>query len=1356
VPIYEVGQHEGRHYFSMKLIEGQSLAAALSTPGPEGGGQPPSLGQREAAALMSTVARAVHHSHQRGLLHRDLKPGNILLDVEGQPHVTDFGLAKRVESASDMTRTGAIVGTPSYMAPEQAQGSKQLTTAADVYSLGAILYELLAGRPPFRGASPLDTLLAVMTDDPAAPRSHDPCVDRDLEVIALKCLDKDPARRYDSAAALADELDRWLAGEPILARATTRWQRAVKWARRRPAVAALTAAAALATIAGLTGTSIAAWRANVARRDADNRATAETNARTAQAATLYINQIGRAYVEWQAGRSRQAVAILESCEAARRGWEWHYVRRLCAPDVAVYPLRSGRAQMVVYGPGGRFLAAAGEYQDVHLWDLRDHSYRVTPRTHALPILGLAFSPDETRLASIDNQRVIIWNTATARRLTDFDHKAHVFRLSFSPDGQRLLTGIEVRAAADGSSICRLPVDSYRNLWWSADGTRLWAMAPTGLMAFDPVTGQRIGEPIVPTESLSQEVTAILPPRGLLAGVRQRVEANLSQEWIATFDATTHEPLAFLDALPYGRRLDSLALDAEGGLVAGAFSSSSTSPWHVEPTLEVWDAAGGGQLAGLRAAQPNTLDGPQFSPDGRSLAWAGNVAVMAWRLPAHREAQPVRKHALPVLGVGWAADGSAVVSLGAGDGLRAWDRNSLREWLSVAGNSGISTIDVTRLGMGVSPDGRTAAFVQDLSILAVDLVPDATPRTLEAPSVSSYFTRPAFSPDGTLLAAGDASSVSVWDVATGKLQRRSDGFSGPLAVAFSADGRRLAVATSPETEPSPDGTGPAIDVYPVSVVTLESLRAYPPPQPVEEPGAGPPSNPAASNSGAAGPGPGPAEGHGVEGQRVPVPQDIELPVPAQQPGGGTFDLRRSQHGPARALAFSADGRFLATGTGHARQFYGQPNIEPSYGEILIVDANTGAEPQRLAGHTADITALAFTRDGARLLSASEDGTIKVWDTAAGQEMLTLRGHTGPVHDLSLSHDDAHLATAGGLDREPGEVLLWNAAPLPTGVDLPIVEYATESTTRQRAVIDDPQPVVLSELGGIPAGVAWRPDGRQVAVWFQAAPGPQRVRLFAADTGEPTQTLDVGDFPVHGVAYGADGSRLAIATGGVNAEAGELIVFDLADDGPPLRWPGIYGGVAWRPDGAQIAVGAEFGGRRGLQLRDATTGEVQFSLEGGYFAPAYSADGRVVVAGAGRVVNVWNAHDGQPVSHIETTADWVRQPAVYPDGTMLAAAGGGTVNTPGSLSFWETSLGGPLWTIQGHGGWFADADFSRDGRWLATCSYDRTIKVWDCRTFHAVATLVGHGGEVNAVAFAPDGRRIASASGDGTVRIWPWRP
>ncbi len=209
VPIFEIGEHDGQHYFSMRLIDGGSVADAI----------PRFVKDPQAAArLLSTVARAVHFAHQHGILHRDLKPANILLDRSGQPHVGDFGLAKRIEADCKLTQSGAIMGTPSYMAPEQAAGqNKNLTTAADVYALGAILYELITGRPPFRGDSVIDILLQVVEREPERPRSLKPGIDRDLESICLKCLEKDPQRRYNTADALAEDLDAYLSGEPVLA-----------------------------------------------------------------------------------------------------------------------------------------------------------------------------------------------------------------------------------------------------------------------------------------------------------------------------------------------------------------------------------------------------------------------------------------------------------------------------------------------------------------------------------------------------------------------------------------------------------------------------------------------------------------------------------------------------------------------------------------------------------------------------------------------------------------------------------------------------------------------------------------------------------------------------------------------------------------------------------------------------------------------------------------------------------------------------------------------------------------------------------------------------------------------------------
>jgi tetratricopeptide (TPR) repeat protein len=237
VPVYEVGEQDGRCFFSMKLIEGGDLLKQRER----------FAAPAEAAALTRTVALAVHHAHQRGILHRDLKPSNILLDEAGRPYVTDFGLAKRLAADSHLTQTGLLVGTPSYMAPEQAGGSASaVTTATDVYGLGTILYVLLTGHAPFAGETVLETLEQVRAREPRPPRRLNRSIPRDLETICLKCLAKDPAQRYASAAHLAEDLSRFVEGKPISARPAGAVTRLAKWARRRPALAALIGVSAVA------------------------------------------------------------------------------------------------------------------------------------------------------------------------------------------------------------------------------------------------------------------------------------------------------------------------------------------------------------------------------------------------------------------------------------------------------------------------------------------------------------------------------------------------------------------------------------------------------------------------------------------------------------------------------------------------------------------------------------------------------------------------------------------------------------------------------------------------------------------------------------------------------------------------------------------------------------------------------------------------------------------------------------------------------------------------------------------------------------------------------------------------------
>jgi hypothetical protein len=338
VPIYEVGQHEGQHYFSMGFVEGQSLAQQVA-----GGPLPP----RAAAAVMVKVAEAIDYAHQHGVIHRDLKPGNILLDPSGNPRVTDFGLAKKVEADSGLTGSGQIMGTPSYMPPEQAGGKRgEVGPAADVYALGATLYALVTGRPPFQAATAMDTLLMVLSEEPVPPRRLNATIPRDLETICLKCLEKEPARRYASAWALADDLRRHLDGEPIVARPVTRFERAAKWARRKPAIAALMGLVALVTAMGLGGV-LWQWRQAVL-------ATVLAEQRLYDAR---MNLVQRYWEDYQGRLLRLGLDLQlpRRRDIDRRGFEWFYWQRKLAGRLT---LREAGVS-VAFSPDGRRLATAG-------------------------------------------------------------------------------------------------------------------------------------------------------------------------------------------------------------------------------------------------------------------------------------------------------------------------------------------------------------------------------------------------------------------------------------------------------------------------------------------------------------------------------------------------------------------------------------------------------------------------------------------------------------------------------------------------------------------------------------------------------------------------------------------------------------------------------------------------------------------------------------------------------------------------------------------------------------------------------------------------------------------------------------
>lgn len=440
VPIYEVGEHEGQHYFSMKLIEGASLAHALPTLREQ---------PREAVRVVAAVARAIHHAHQRGILHRDLKPGNILIDASGQPHVTDFGLARRVEGDQAQTQSGAVVGTPAYMPPEQARGERLVTPAADVYGLGAVLYELLTGQPPFRGDSTLDVLLQVIERLPTPPRRICTTANRDLETICLKCLEKDPTSRYSTADALADDLERWLRGEPIHARPAGRMERLVRWCRRNPVAAGLIAATAALLVAIAIGGVLfdANLRIGAAHRLAEQR---REQLHVATGARLLDEDDPIAALPWFA----------EALRLSQGDPERERVHRLrLAATLKQCPRLTGlwffdRESTPTFDPTGRFAllvtpSESSPIGQVNLWDVESDRKVYGPWPEPVLVLEEVrfrsslenlFSPDGRRFVVVEHHKAQVRDTVTGQPIgPSLGGPVPIGAASFSSRGQRLLT-----------------------------------------------------------------------------------------------------------------------------------------------------------------------------------------------------------------------------------------------------------------------------------------------------------------------------------------------------------------------------------------------------------------------------------------------------------------------------------------------------------------------------------------------------------------------------------------------------------------------------------------------------------------------------------------------------------------------------------------------------------------------------------------------------------------------------------------------------------------------------------------------------------------------------------------------------
>jgi WD40 repeat protein len=784
VQIYEVGEADGQPFLALEFVEGQSLAQRLDgTPWPA----------RQAASLAEVLARAMHHAHARGVIHRDLKPSNVLLEGPPEappercvPKVTDFGLARTLDTAGE-TGTGAVLGTPSYMAPEQAEGHKGVGPAADVYGLGAILYELLTGRPPFQADAPLQTLRQVVGAEPLRPRLLNPVVPRDLETVCLKCLHKGPKKRYASALDLAEDLRRFLAGEPVAARPAGALERGGRWARRRPALALLLAVLLLAPPAAV----VALAEHNRQLREALGRA--ERGERAVRG-HLYVADMRLAWQAWQTGDMARFHELLARCEPAPgappaadlRGFEWYYLRGLSESPAGELVLRahSGGACCVRYSPDGSLLASGGRGGRVRLWDARTGREMRTLEGHEGDVNMVAFSPDGARLASAGDDRTArVWDVRTGQLLFALTgHPGVVYSVLFSTDGKLLITGgqgpgVRLWDARTGRAAGSLPGDDVSSLALSPRGDRLAIASRNDPLRFHDLAGRTVSQPRGPGHQGQIDELAFSPDGEALASAgRQDYRGRL---WSVPAGAE----LAVLRGHLNG--VHGIAFSPDGRLVATASRDT---------TVRLWDRQGN-QKALLRG-HTDCVWSVAFAPDGTRLASASrDGTVRLWGHPERlaRGAAFCDLHTATGRPAAFSPDGRALAATCPGGAFRLLDVKTGRP-LAVVGGPADATDFVA-----FAPDGRHVATADARGEVRTWDVESRRPVGRFA-AHQGRATALAFSPDGRLLASGGADlTAGLWDWGSGRLLARLVGHEGTVrGLAFRPDGRVLATVSSDAT------------------------------------------------------------------------------------------------------------------------------------------------------------------------------------------------------------------------------------------------------------------------------------------------------------------------------------------------------------------------------------------------------------------------------------------------------------------------------------------------------------------------------------------------------------------------------
>ena len=1090
VPIYEVGQHEGQHYFSMGFVEGSSLAAKIAD-GP--------LNAGEAAQLVKAVAEAVQYAHDKGVIHRDLKPANVLLqkDEGGRrkaeessssssfiphpssflPRITDFGLAKKVGGEDHLTTSGQVLGTPSYMPPEQAAGKvDEVGPASDVYALGEILYALLTGRPPFQAANPLDTLMQVLERDPVPPRTLNPRIRRDLETIALRCLEKDPRRRYASAQELADELERFLNGEPILARPIGAAHRAWRWCKRRPMVAGLGAALIILLLfLGVAGPLVAVRQTRLAARESEARKTAQESQRQTRR-HLYVSDMVVIQQFWDEANVGKVLELLNRHrpgpdEEDIRGFEWYYWWRTChgyrvaiehppyirslavSPDgqtlafagwegIRLWDLATGKTKTTLEGhPGsqvwslafshdGKSLASTGGLGVVRLWDVTTGKLKANLQEDAVGnVLCVAFSPDDTGLASGGSDRMVrLWDVAAGGLQNALrGHQGEVWEVAFSPDGRILASGsddgnVRLWDAATGAEkgvISGRKKEGVRSLAFSPDGRTLACGGGAGTVDFCDVAAGTVRYSFTAHSASVQSVVFSSDGRTLASGGEDNT--------VRLCDTATRQSRLTLRG--HSRPVSGVVF-----LHGGRHLASGSD----DGTVKLWDLDNG-DLKTTMEADTEHMRSIAFSSDSKLLASGGFEQIVKLWDPANGALiAGLQGHSEGGVFLAFSPDRRTLASGSCDRTVRLWDVATGEAIATLRGHTG--NVDF----VAFSPDGqKLASASEDGAVKLWRLACGELLRALELRKGAVLGV--AFSPDGTTLAeGGHGDKVTLWDVATGESKGILWAPANVYAVAFSPDG--LTLASSGEGN---------VQLWDVAAGKVRATL----------------------------------EGHG---------------------------------GPVRSVAFSPDGKTLASGSDDRT--------------VKLWTAAAGELRVTLKGHTQPIRSVAFSPDGRILASASQDRTIRLWRAATEEDVVapTPQSLARPPEGSRLAFAREGRTVTSGDESTPAQqqpVRLPSvrhfASDPPAYASSVAVSHdgryalaGCNETVRLWEMATGKQLRVFRGHESAVTNVAFSPDGELALSGSEDG----TIRLWDRESGKEVRRIDARSFHVTGMALSPDGRRL----------------------------------------------------------------------------------------------------------------------------------------------------------------------------------------------------------------------------------------